>query len=69
MIAAENTRIDMVGHAGGEQLMARWCAELAVGWVVLGKKGIEKAVKLDLAYETDVADLHTFVPCARSWLP
>jgi hypothetical protein len=49
--------------------MMRWYAELAVGWVVLGKKGIEKAVKLTLAYETDVANLHTFVARARSWVP
>jgi hypothetical protein len=59
----------MIGNAGGEQLMTRWYAELAVGWVVLGKKGVEKAVKLPLAYETDVADLHTLVPRAWSWLP
>ena len=49
--------------------MILWYAELMVGRVVLGKKSIEKPVKLALAYETDIANLHASVPCPWTGLP
>jgi len=49
--------------------MIWWDTELVVGWMVLGKEGIKKSVKLALAYETDVANLNALVSNPRTWLP
>ena len=37
--------------------MIFWHAEL-VGWIVCWKQGVEKAMEVASAYETDVANLH-----------
>lgn len=59
----------MIGHAGLKYLMMLWYTEV-VGWVVSGKKSIEKPVELALTYETDVTNLHgALIPSARTWIP
>jgi hypothetical protein len=40
--------------------MVFWYAGL-VGWMVHGKKGIEKSVESAFAYETDVSNLHEVI--------
>ena len=53
----------MIQQVGDEGLMIFWYASL-VGWIVCWEQGVEKTMKFDSEYETNVADLHGLI-----WFP
>ena len=57
MARTERSIDNMIGQFGDKWFMIFWYAEL-VGWMVRGKKSIEKAMISAFTYETNIADLH-----------
>jgi hypothetical protein len=59
----------MIRGVWDEWLIILRYAEITVGWVVRGKKSIEKPVETTIANKTDVTDLHAAVQHSRIWVP
>jgi len=63
----------MISHAREKRFMMFWnfwrTGSCSMRRMVCGEKGIEKAMKFPLAYETDVANFYGRVSFARVRLP
>jgi len=68
MATTKRTRVDMIRQVRDKRYMVLWHAEL-VGWMIRRKKGIEKAVELSPAHETNVTDFHGLVRSRWIWVP
>jgi hypothetical protein len=47
----------MIGESGDKRFVVFWYTG-RMGWMVRGKKSVEKAVESPFAYETDIANLY-----------
>ena len=68
MIGTQSTADNVIGQLGNKRFMIFWYTE-GVGWVVRGKKSVEKTVESAFADETNIANLHGTIQSRRTRLP